>query len=85
MDQTERHAEWNLDAVEHQEEPRAGADQFQLGQCDRQKIEGHDRSSGIGQHRGDSCEQSHTPRKPELMRHKLKLQMLNKQVFKLMP
>ena len=61
MEQAEGRGEGELEHVNNQKEPRAGADEVFLRECQSDKIDGHDRASRVGHHRAHTSPDAHRP------------------------
>ena len=58
VDEAEIDAEWDFEAIDDEEEPGAGADEFELRQRHGDEEKRHDRAGGVRDHRGEPGEQT---------------------------
>ena len=58
MNEVEGHAEGNFEAVDDEKKAGAGAGELEFGNGDREEVESGDGAGGVGEHGGDSCEET---------------------------
>jgi len=58
MNEVEGYAEGDFEAVDDEKKAGAGAGELEFGNGDREEVESGDGAGGVGEHGGDSCEET---------------------------